>query len=280
MQPFSGSLPVFICNDVDSDIVALAIHDGHAVRADLLPLLNLSAAERLREEDPYTGPMAQACAAWMVGCRSRFEFDLNRPRERAVYRQPADAWGLQVWRQPPSAAVVEASLAMYDEFYAALEKFLESRVRAHGKVVVLDLHSYNHRRDGAAQRPADPAFNPEINLGTGSVDRAQWGVLVDRFMADLRGHDYFGRRLDVRENVKFEGGNVSCWIYRRFPSTVCSLSIEFKKFFMDEWTGEADGEQVAALTEMLRATLPGLRESLRAVEASSGSVPARQDKAS
>ena len=31
--------------------------------------------------------------------RSRFEADLNRPRDRAVYLTPADAWGHQVWRR-------------------------------------------------------------------------------------------------------------------------------------------------------------------------------------
>ena len=47
-----------------------------------------------------------------------------------------------------------------------------------------------------------------------------------------------GRRLDVRENIKFRGGAFTRWVHETFPETGCSLAIEFKKFFMDEWTGE------------------------------------------
>jgi hypothetical protein len=40
------------------------------------------------------------------------------------------------------------------------------------------------------------------------------------------------------------------------------LSIEFKKFFMDEWTGEPDEILVDAIADALRFTLPGLRDEL------------------
>ena len=46
------------------------------------------------------------------------------------------------------------------------------------------MHSYNHCREN--RTPADPAQNPEINVGTGTVDRARWGHVVERFLADLR----------------------------------------------------------------------------------------------
>jgi hypothetical protein len=45
-----------------------------------------------------------------------FEVDLNRPRETAVYVRPEQAWGLQVWRTPPPAELVQRSLAEYDAF--------------------------------------------------------------------------------------------------------------------------------------------------------------------
>jgi hypothetical protein len=109
---------------------------------------------------------------------------------------------------------------------------------------------------------ADPADNPEINVGTGTVDRSRWGRLIDRFCADLRAFDVGGRRLDVRENVKFQGGAMSAWVHRTFPTTGCALALEFKKSFMDEWSGRVDDEQLAALSRALAATLPGLVESL------------------
>ena len=54
-----------------------------------------------------------------------------------------------------------------------------------GKFVDFDLHSYNHRRAGPSGPPADPAGNPEVNVGTGTMrDRAAWAPLIDRFIAE------------------------------------------------------------------------------------------------
>ncbi len=63
--------------------------------------------------------------------------------------------------------------------------------------------------------------------------------MIDRFISDLSGFDFPGGRLDVRENVKFRGGNCGAWAHATFPDSACVLSIEVKKFFMDEWTGDA-----------------------------------------
>ncbi|MGC1274732.1 MAG: N-formylglutamate amidohydrolase [Planctomycetaceae bacterium] len=251
----------------DAPIVATAIHDGHAVRDEVRPLLALTDAERLREEDPFTGRWTSIAVTRLVARRSRFEVDLNRPREQAVYLRPEDAWGLNVWKATPSAAIVARSLSDYDSFYALLHTVLSRLVERHGRVVVLDLHTYNHRRDGADGRLANPQDFPDVNIGTGSMSRNRWASLVDRFIADLGGQDDLGRRLDVRENVCFQGGNMSRWIHAAFPTTVCSLAIEFKKFFMDEWTGVADERQVAAIGDTLASTVPGLLAELREIEA-------------
>ena len=223
----------------DGPIVAAAIHNGRLIRPAVAELSALSEAERLREEDPFTDVLAEVAPTRLIGQRSRFEMDLNRPREQAVYLKPADAWGLNLWHKPADSLRAE-SLANYDLFYAAAESLLRQLVKMHGRVVVLDLHTYNHRRDGADGPPADPQANPEVNVGTGSMDRGRWAPIVARFMGDLRAYDFFGRHLDVRENVKFFGGNFCRWIHQTFPGAVCGLAVEFKKTFMDEWTGEVD----------------------------------------
>lgn len=248
----------------EGPVVATAIHDGHELRDECASCVGLDDAARLREEDPFTGRVTAIAPTRLVARRSRFEVDLNRPRSSAVYRCAADAWGLEVWREPPDDALVARSLAGYDAFYATLERVLRDKVRRHGRAVVLDLHSYNHRREGPDAPPADPASNPEINLGTGSMDRTRWAALVERFCADLIAASPPGRRLDVRENVKFQGGHMSRWIHQTFPTTVCALAIELKKTFMDEWTGVLDELRLAELTRALAATVPGLVESLRA----------------
>jgi N-formylglutamate amidohydrolase len=245
-------------------VVAAAIHDGHQVRPEVASRLALSEPERLREEDPFTARWTDIVPIRVIGCRSRFEVDLNRPREKAVYRVPADAWGLTVWNETPlSEEIVKRSLAIYDAFYADVQALLKDLEARHGAFVVLDLHTYNHRRDGPQAAPAAPDQNPEVNIGTGTLLRPElWSPLIARFMSDLRRFDFQGRQLDVRENVKFKGGQFGRWIHQTFPETACALSVEFKKFFMDEWTGIPDPAQLTTIREALVSTLPGLCESL------------------
>jgi hypothetical protein len=95
------------------------------------------------------------------------------------------------------------------------------------------------------------------------MDRDRWGDVVDRFIADLRAFDFLGRRLDVRENVRFQGGQLARWTHETFPEAGCALAIEFKKFFMDEWSGTPDPVQIAAIGQALRATVPGVLDVLK-----------------
>jgi len=246
----------------EGPIVATAIHHGHDVRPSVAPLFAIADDHRLREEDPYTGDLASLAPTRIIGQRSRFEVDLNRPRDGAVYLTREAAWGIDVWRQLPDEAVVAESLASYDLFYATVHTLLDQLAQRYGRIVVLDLHSYNHRRDGANGQPASAAENPEINLGTASVNREIWGLLVDRFASDLRKQIGNDRPLDVRENVKFQGGHFPRWINGAFAGRVCAIAVEFKKTFMDEWTGELKRPCFSRLQSTLATTFPGLLDSL------------------
>ena len=243
-------------------VVATAIHAGHDLRPSIASRTALDDATRLREEDPFTDRLTTVAASTVVAHRSRFEVDLNRAREAAVYRNPDDAWGLELWREPPSDADVECSLQMYDEFYAELGRRLDA-VAAIGPFVVLDLHSYNHRRDGSDMPEASTAENPEVNVGTGSLDREGWAPVVDRFIEELGRREVRRHRLDVRENVRFRGGELSRWVNERYEGRACALAIECKKVFMDEWTGELDERHVEELRRALGAVVPAVIEELR-----------------
>jgi hypothetical protein len=245
-------------------IVATAIHDGHAVRPELLSIMKINEADRLREEDPFTGLWTDVGDVRVIVERSRFEVDVNRPREKAVYLASGDAWGLDVWATRPSSAELSVSLAHYDAFYSSMNALFVRLEREFGAFVVLDLHTYNHMRLGRDGPADDPRGNPEVNVGTGNTDRERWASLIERFMGELAGFDFGGRHLDVRENVKFTGGHFSRWIHSRFPRTSCVLAIEFKKFFMDEWTGTPDRAMLSLIREALKTTIPGLREELSA----------------
>jgi hypothetical protein len=128
--------------------------------------------------------------------------------------------------------------------------------------VLLEVHSYNPRRDGADAPPAPAKDNPEVNVGTGSVDDDLFGPLVERFTGDLRDASLGCGSLDARENVAFEGRNLAWWVHDRYPRIGCVLALEFKKTFMDEWTGELDEGRLRCAQDALAATLPGLREEL------------------
>jgi len=246
----------------DGPLLAAAVHDGHELRDEVAELIAIDEATRLREEDPFTGEWTAMAPNRMVVRRSRFEVDVNRPRETAVYRTPEDAWGLDLWTRKLPEAIAERSLAQYDAYYSALRDVLAGLEKRFGRFVVFDLHSYNHRRSGPDGPLADPNENPQVNIGTGSLDRKRWGAVVDRFISDLRGYDFPGGALDVRENVKFLGRAMPWFVHGEFPRSGCALAVEFKKFFMDEWSGERDEVQFKAIGDALRSTVPGVLEEL------------------
>ncbi len=130
-------------------VVAVAVHNGHAVRDEVEALLAVDGATRFHDEDPYTGGWTEIADTRVVVYKSRFEVDLNRPRDRAVYLNSDEAWGLTVWKQKPPQDLIERTLRFYDEFYAKLGEMLAGKVREHGRFVVYDLHTYSHRRGGS-----------------------------------------------------------------------------------------------------------------------------------
>ncbi len=272
-------------------VVATAIHAGHEVRPDLRASMNLDGATRRREEDPGTdriahslrglsptGPwtwapprqpparlppriMASLLPATVKARRSRFEVDLNRSRDQAVYRTPEQAWGLEVWRRRLDPEQIRESQALHDAFYRDLEGLLGRLWSDTGRFVVLDVHSYCHRRGGPDAAPDCPTANPEINVGTASIEHERWRPLVERFIRDLR-HGVPERTLDVRENVKFGGGFFPRWINHRFGERGCALALEIKKIYVDEWSGAYDQANLRLLQQALAHTLPGLVEEL------------------
>lgn len=243
--------------------MATAIHDGHDLRPEAAELIALPDSERLREEDPFTGEAVIDIPTYVVAHRSRFEFDLNRPPEGAVYRTPEESWGLKVWKQEPDEKFVERSLAIHSDYYRMLGNLLDGVASRHRRFVLIDVHSYNHRRDGANSEPAPQEEAPDINIGTSSMPRDHWDFLIAPLMEALRGYDFNGRKLDVRENVAFEGrGYQARFVHERYPLRACAIAFEFKKFFMDEWTGAPDEAEIAAMRRFVSFTAAKCEELL------------------
>ncbi len=251
-QPEDDRRPWWTVQCGPGPILATAIHDGHDLRPEVAAAMALSSADRLREEDPFTGQAIRDVPTHIIAHRSRFEFDLNRGSGGAVYRTPEQSWGLQVWHEPLAEPVVERSVALHTAYYRMLGQLLDDIAGAHDRFVLLDIHSYNHRRGGPDSEPELPANAPDINIGTFSMPRDQWAFLLDPLMAAMREFDFNGRRLDVRENVAFQGrGEQTRFVHDRYPGQGCAIAIEFKKFFMDEWTGVPDEQELEAMRRFI-----------------------------
>jgi hypothetical protein len=258
-NPFS---PWWTAQRSGGRVIATAIHDGNGLRDEVRQAMALADPDRLREEDPFTGQAIAGVPDHVIAGRSRFEVDLNRSPETALYRTPEQSWGLEVWKKTPDPGLIARSLEIHAAYYAMMEQWLADVEAGHDRFVVLDVHSYNHRRSGpeAAPTPQDDA--PDINIGTFSMPREHWAWLLDPLMDAMRDFDFGGRRLDVRENVAFQGkGEQTRFVHERFPETGCAIAIEFKKFFMDEWSGAPDPVEL----KLMRDFMTHVAETARAM---------------
>ena len=126
------------------------------------------------------------------------------------------------------------------------------------------MHSYNHRRGGPDAAPEPQERAPDINIGTFSMPRDEWAWLLDPLIEAMRGFDFNGRSLDVRENVAFQGrGEQTRFVHQRYPGQACAIAFEFKKFFMDEWTGTPDPAELDAMRRFV-AFVAGKAEEMLA----------------
>lgn len=228
-------------SDADARLIAVAVHDGHDLRDGLTEMMVLGDRTRTREEDPHTGDWARLFPMHVIVHRSRFEVDLNRERENAIYVTPEDAWDLELWREGLSGPVVERSLDLYDRFYSEMRETLDGMVMRHGGFVLFDIHSYNHRRQGPNRPPEPQADNPTVNLGTGSM-RHRWRPVAEAFLNSVRAQTVDDESVDARENVRFRGRAVAAFVDEHYGDVACALAIEVKKIYMDEWTGRLDGK--------------------------------------
>lgn len=227
-------------------LLATAIHAGHHMPAELLAICGITEADRLREEDPHTGQIAALFPNHVMVESSRFAIDLNRPPEKAVYQVPEDCWGLNARTEPLPQALLNSLLRDYQSWYALLQYQIERLLRLHPFLVVLDLHSFNHRRGGPQADPDPQSGNPDIIIGRSNL-QDKYYPSAQALQELLNGKPYQNRALDCRLDVKFTGGQLSRWLNHHYPERLICLAIEFKKTFMDEWSGALNEADFAEL---------------------------------
>jgi N-formylglutamate amidohydrolase len=241
----------------ESPFWSFAIHDGHQISPLLLPYLNIDEHTRLREEDPYTATIGELAVNRLVIDTSRFQSDVNRTSSDSIYLRPDQSWGLEVWQETPPDAYLDILYRQHQAFYRTIEHHLERTIQQYGYFIVLDIHSYNCRRQGATN-PVNIQTDPQINLGTAYV-HPKWSELTNLLVAFIQSQSLYEQEIDIRENVKFKGGNLGRHLNDLYGERGCVWSIEFRKDFMDEWTGEPNIQRIAACKQLMINTLQNLK---------------------
>ncbi|MBE15270.1 MAG: N-formylglutamate amidohydrolase [Dokdonia sp.] len=223
-----------------------AVHDGHQFRQDLWEKCLHTTQERWYEEDPCTKQMVQSMPIVIAGCDSRFEYDLNRAPEVAIYQ---DAWGKQLWKEPLTASQKEESLVKHTNFYKVVDALVSKIESLFGAAIVYDMHSYNWKRWDRAV--------PVVNLGTHNIDNSRYSAFAKAWCEVLGSIDLpYGIETTTAINDTFQGnGYFLKYITQNFSNTLV-LATEFSKIYCDEYSGVIFPEIVAAIEAQLKVKMP------------------------
>ena len=222
-----------------------AVHDGHQFRKELWDYCMHSEYDRWYEEDPATKEMVRSHPIVIAGMDSRFEYDLNRAPETAIYE---DAWGKKLWHSPLPKELKERSLAKHYNFYKVVHALISKLEEKFGVCVVYDMHSYNWKRWDRNV--------PTWNLGTSNVDQERFGKSIEAWRADLEKTPLpNGIESTSKINDTFQGnGYFLKYITQNFSNTLV-LATEIAKVYCDEYQQIMYPEVVHAVEVYLRNAL-------------------------
>lgn len=219
-----------------------AVHDGHQFRKTLWDDCLHSEYDRWYEEDPCTKQFVNTHPIVIAGRDSRFEYDLNRDPENAIYE---DAWGKKLWKNKLSNSEKEISLKKHENFYKVVYTLINKLESIFNAVVVYDMHSYNWKR---WEREV-----PVINLGTKNIDTERFSETVENWRQSLGQLKLpYGIESTSKINDTFEGnGYFLKFITKNFNNTLV-LATEFKKIYCDELQQIIFPEIVASIEQQLK----------------------------
>ena len=170
--------------------MSTAVHAGHVLRPAVAARMAIDDDTRRREEDPFTDDFSVTWNAGrssiVPGSRSISTDRVKTPCTAARTTPGASMCG----RTSSPTLSCEESLAVHDDFYTAFADRLD-RLAADGPFLVLDVHSYNHRRHGP-DRP--PTRCPTTRRSTWEPERSTGGG---------------GRMVDVRRRSQRPTGSPS-----------------------------------------------------------------------
>ncbi len=213
--------------------IATAIHAGHRVRDELLPLMALDEEGRLFEEDAATDELIKGLPSAVWGLDSRAEYDLNRPPDSTLPLTPEQFWGIRVYRDQPSDAMNQKSMAKFHAFYRFLTSYLQALIERHGACVVYDIHSYNITRQVEKGFENPPVFN----LGTVRLNKNKWGDQIEAWLQRLKSVNLPSHDITVAENQVFFGRAYLTSMLTASDPNILVLPTEVSKIYMNELDG-------------------------------------------
>ena len=182
----------------------------------------------------------------IAGLDSRFEYDLNRDPENAVFDT---AWGKQLWHEPLSDEMKQKSLDKHASFYKVVHALITKLEEKFGVCIVYDMHSYNWKRWDREV--------PTWNLGTSNIDNDRFGKEVEAWRSSLSEIEFpHTIKSTSKVNDTFQGnGYFLKFITNNFKNTLV-LATEIAKVYCDELQQINYPEVVAAVEQQLRYKLP------------------------
>lgn len=222
-----------------------AVHDGHQFRKELWQKCLHTEYERWYEEDPKTMQMVQSHPIVIAGRDSRFEYDLNRAPENAIYE---DAWGKKLWKQPLNASEKEKSLQKHHNFYTVVHALISKLEQKFRNVIVYDMHSYNWQRWDREV--------PVFNLGTINIDQNRYKDVVELWRKTLESISLPNNiKTTAKVNDVFKGnGYFLKYITQNFSNTLV-LATEVSKIYCNELEEIIFPEVVLAIEKALQSKL-------------------------
>ncbi|MFT7611646.1 MAG: hypothetical protein ACI9J3_000591 [Parvicellaceae bacterium] len=221
-----------------------AIHDGSHLRSSLSDKIALSDYERWFEEDPSTGDFIASMPITLIGCDSRFEYDLNRNEKACIYEE---AWGKKVWKKPLTSRDKLISRRKHANYYKVTHALISKLEQLFDGCVVYDLHSYNFQRWDRSV--------PLFNIGTENIDQNKFAPICENWKEELgkiRIRD-IENKTSINDVFKGRGYNLE-YITKNFHKTLV-LATEVKKVYCNELSGESYPRIIKVLQQSLKRAI-------------------------
>lgn len=223
-----------------------AIHNGHQFRKELWSKCLHTEYDRWYEEDPETENMVKHHPIVISGMDSRFEYDLNRDPDNAIYE---NAWGKRLWKEPLTQEERLKSLKKYQNFYKMVHALIKTLEDKFGCCIVYDMHSYNWKRWDREV--------PTWNLGTSNVDGERYKNSIEDWRTELSEIKLpNGIPTTAKVNDTFKGnGYFLKHITNNFNHTLV-LATEVAKIYCDEEAQVLYPDVISAIRKGLKTRLP------------------------